>query len=501
MDPGGVGLVHPGRELHRLPTQLVPQDLGEALPHHGAVAVPGQVDQGGDVARVGVATHEGAQLPALTDVHHALRDGRQLGRGGVEELVPRIVLQRVHQRLAGVAAVVEPDRGEHRRRLLPQQRDPGDGLGVGATGQQPQEAALAGHVAVLVEGLHPDVVQVGRAVHGGSGVGLGQDQQGALGRLLPHHRPQPARGAGHVRVRAQDAQPGAGHRPQREVVPGGLERVLAVAEEGEVVVGKPFQKLAALADLRCGQVRGCGAQLRHDRGDLGAHLLPVLDRLAHVAKHPFEGLGQPRRLLGIGDPVDLHVHPGLRRSLLEVLVGGGLVQRRERHHLPAEVPAHGEPRVDDPAHLATLPGQLHGDRVDQEGHVVGDDLDHRVTARGPAVALGSGSEDPDHRPALGPDPRGPVVAEEGAEEVNGRALEQVLRRRVPVVGREQDLHVACGEDAVDVLAAAAGHGLPQEVELLFISGCGHGLDPRTRGVTHTTRAATGASQRAVMMSP
>ena len=51
---------------------------------------------------------------------------------------------------------------------------------------------------------------------------------------------------GVLRVGAQDAEAGAGDGGQRVVV---AQLVLAVAEEGEVVVGEPAQQLAGLLDL------------------------------------------------------------------------------------------------------------------------------------------------------------------------------------------------------------------------------------------------------------
>ena len=105
--PGGRGLVDAGGELDVLAAELLAQDVGEALAHRGAVAVAGQVDQDRDVAAVGVAAHERPQLAPRPGGHDVLRDRGQLVGRGVEQLVARVVLEGVHQRLAGVAARVE----------------------------------------------------------------------------------------------------------------------------------------------------------------------------------------------------------------------------------------------------------------------------------------------------------------------------------------------------------------------------------------------------------
>ena len=208
----------PGGELHGLAAEAVLEDRREPLADVGVVAVARQVDQHGDVAAVGVAADEHPQLPPLPGVHHRLGDRGQLVDGRVEQLVARVVLERVHQRLAGVAARVEPDPAQHLGGLLAQQRDPGERLGVGRAGEQAEEPALADHLAVLVERLHADVVEVGRAVDGGPRVGLGQHQQGLLARLLLDQGGQLAERGRHVLVGAQDAEPGAGHRAQHLVV-------------------------------------------------------------------------------------------------------------------------------------------------------------------------------------------------------------------------------------------------------------------------------------------
>ena len=116
----------------------------------------------------------------------------------------------------------------------------------------------------------------------------------------------------HVLVGAQDAQAGAGQGSQREVLAVLLEAVLAVAEEGEVVVGEPPDELRALAHL-VGVERAAGRDSSSATTAEGprAHLLPVLDRLADVAQHALEGLLDQGDVGLVDDPVDLDVHPGL----------------------------------------------------------------------------------------------------------------------------------------------------------------------------------------------
>lgn len=94
---------------------------------------------------------------------------------------------------------------------------------------------------------------------------------------------------------------------------------------------------------------------------------------------------------------------------------------------------------------AALAGELVGDGVDQERHVVGDDLDHGVAAR-PAVLLDGRGVHPDVRLALGALLGQPVVRGGGAEHVDRVPALDVLGGGVQVVALE------VGEQ--DVLARA-----------------------------------------------
>ena len=290
---------------------------GDPLPDGGVVAVAGQVDEAGEEAAVDVAAHEQLQLAALAGVHHLGGDRHEVVDRGLEQLVARIGLQHVHQRLAGVAHRVQADDVDHLCGLLAQHRDPAYGLGVGGRGEQAEEAALADDLAVVVELLHADVVEEDRAVHGRLRVGLGQHQEVLVACAGGHRLREHARGR---RVGAQDAEAGAGHGDQRLLVAVGLEDVLAVAEEGEVVVGQPAQQGGALLDLVVGERWRVLLDVLDDPLDLGVHPLPVLDGVTDVDEH----LGQlvlDLADLVVGDPVDLEVHPRLAGHVVRVGLG------------------------------------------------------------------------------------------------------------------------------------------------------------------------------------
>ena len=441
--PGGRRLVDPCGELDVLATQLDAQDLGEPLAHRGAVAVAREVDEDRDIAAVGVATYERPQLATLAGAHHVLRDGSQLVGRGVEQLVARVVLQRVHQRLAGVAARVEARVAHDLGDLLAQHRDAGHRLGVGGAGEQAEEAALAHDLPVGAERLDADVVEVGRAVHGGARVGLGQHEQLLLPGLRLDQRGQLGERGRQVLVVAQDAQARTRDGAQAALLGStllGLEQVLPVAEEREVVVGEPGEEVTALAQLLRRQRRRVLLELGHHREGLGVHLLPVLDRLTHVTQHPLETLGDLGRLVVVG-AVDLDVHPRLRpllgggaglglhsgRATARRLVGVHLLERA------GDVALDGELGVEDRMHVVTEAVELHRHRVDEERHVVGDHLDDRAARRRPAVVGDRGSHHAHRGGALRAGGGQLAVRGHGSEQVPRGPLGHLVGGDVPVV--------------------------------------------------------------------
>ncbi len=238
--------------------------------------------------------------------------------------------------------------------------------------------------------------------------------------------------AGVVRVGAQDAEAGAGHGGQGVAVD---QLVLAVAEEGEVVVGQPAQQLAGLLHLGRAQVGGGGlvGEAVRDAQRGVAHLLPVLDRLADVGQDAQQVGGDLLEVGAVGLAVDLDVDPGLgERVVRQLAVDLG---RQDLDEPAGDVAADEDLRVDHDVDAAALAGQLVGDRVDEEGHVVGDDLDDGVAA-GPAVLLDRRGVDAHVRRALRTLLRQAVVGEGGAEDVDRVPAGQVLGRGVQVVALE-----------------------------------------------------------------
>ncbi len=286
---------------------------------------------------------------------------------------------------------------------------------------------------------------------GGAAVRLRQDEKLVLTCLGTGVGGQPLEGradrmplvTGVVRIGPQDPEPGTGYGGQRVVSP---QLVLAVAEEGEVVVREPAQQFPRLLDVLVAQVVG-GRLLGQLLGDAQrgvAHLLPVLDGLTGVGQHAQQVVGDLLQVGAVGLAVDLDMDPRLDVRVVRQLAAParrtpGDPGRQYLDELAGQIPSYDELRMDDEMDTAPLPGQLVGDRVDEEGHVVGDDLDDGVAAR-PAVLLDGRGVHPHARRALRTGLAQPVVREGGAEDVDRVAVGEVLRGCVQVVALEEREH-------------------------------------------------------------
>ena len=200
------GVVDEGR------AELLREDVGHLEADRRRVAVAREVDEAGHEAAVAVAAHEQPGLAALLHVQD--REGHlgELLGVDLEQLVARVGLEDLQQVLVGVAVDAEAGPVEHLLRDAAGERHVHDGRDVGARGVEAEEAALADDLAVGVEHLHADVVEVGGAVHGGAGVGLGEHHDVRVARLGADLGREGDVALRHLAVVAQDAEPGAGDR-------------------------------------------------------------------------------------------------------------------------------------------------------------------------------------------------------------------------------------------------------------------------------------------------
>ena len=252
--------------------------------------------------------------------------------------------------------------------------------------------------------------------------------------------------------------------------PLAAQRVVAGAEEGEVVVAQPVEQLARLVGLAAGPAERPGPDLR---GELGGdadgplgHRVPVGDRDPDEVEHLVDARARgrpprrPRARAGPGGSSSRCIHDSCRR----VRLLGGLRRAQQLLQPTLGVAQHQELRVEHLADGPALPQHLHRHRVDEEGQVVGDDLQHRRPAeaadrrRRPAVEIGG------RRPAVVPParrrgPRPGRVADQRRAVVALDERQELVDRTVLEVGRVDVAEVVPheGRDRVRVLPELARH--------------------------------------------
>ena len=362
--------------------QRFPQDALRAQPHLRGVAVPRQVHQACHVPPVPVAAQEQPGLLALAQPQHAERDRGELLGGDLEELLARVVLEDLDEVLPVVAVPGQPGGRQDLGQLAADHGHAGDGRGVRRVRVQAEEPELPGDVlapgAIRADLLDRDVVQVVGPVDGRPRVRLGQHQP--LGRVLRPARDLRRQLAHRIPALPgvpEDAEPGSRHGAQAGALPGPHQVVLAVAEEGEVAVRQPAQQLAVLGLVTAGHP----ADIAGQRAGHRVHPRLVLHRHPHVVEHvPQFG----RELIGrhpVPGRPELDVDPGLgqlagRDRAIAWLVRGRVVgtDAEDPAQRAGHVPAHPQQRVHDHLDLGLVPVQFGGDRVDQVGHVVDDDV-------------------------------------------------------------------------------------------------------------------------------
>ncbi len=433
------------------PVEGLAEDLVDPPPVLGVEALAREVDEAREEAAERVPPDEEADAPPLAEMEDAERDLEQLVLGDLEQLVARVRLDDLDQGLVVVAARDQLRALEDTLRLAAQHRDLPRARAVGGVRQEAEEAPLADDLARGVEALDPDVVEVRRPVDGRARVGLRQVEEGLLAGQPPHLGRQ-LREARRDRLLAalpQDAEPRAAHDPEHVLAVFARDRVLAVAEEGEVPVVEPGKELARLLELLLVDRRRRLVELGEDVADALAHRRPVLDGGAHVAEDAEQVAAElvQRRVVGLA--VDLDVDHRLGAAVLCTDV-----------EQPALVVApHSHDRADDKVDRVPVARHLHRDRVDEERHVVDDRLDDGVR-RVPAVVLHVRRVDV-HLDLGGLPYAGEVpVRERGAGEVELVPVEQVVRRHVRVIRPHEPLELG-RLGAVGLLAHARDRRLEQ----------------------------------------
>jgi hypothetical protein len=355
-----------------------PVSLGEqhadALAHGGSIAVARHVDEHRHetIEAVDASQHPHAR-PRL-EVQDGFAPFPELLRLDLEQLVARKSLEHVHQRLSGVTGHRIRRSLLDRFHLAAHERDLARRPDVSLGGEEAHHADLAVERAVAAIGLDTDIVHVHTAMHPAHDARLGDDERRRRGVEPADLRCQidqlgPATQDMDLRV-AQDAEAGPLHRHEIAGLAVTRELVLASSQEREVARLQPAQEGDRLVQLALRNLRRPGFEMTDGRLHMPQHLLPVVDDLAHGDEHvqqrfceiPANGLRQ--RL-----EVDRDV--AFLASVVPVLVAGTDEHLQATHLVALDL----EDRMQQKAHSEAARLKLTDDRVDQERHVVVQDLD------------------------------------------------------------------------------------------------------------------------------
>ena len=293
----------------------------------------------------------------------------------LEQLVARILLEHVCQRLAGMAVRIEAEPLLDRGELLAQIRNAARRARIGGRGEQADDAHLADQPAHGIEALDADVVEIDPPVYQRAHIGLRHDQRLRLleeGHDLRRELEQLVAAPEHPHVRrAQHAERGIllGLQAAR------CEHVIADADEGEIVGPQPIEKLDRLGYFVDRQRRRILLEVGDDLRDAAEHRPPVLQPRAAPARarcarrHDFiaaRGVVD-RRKMNVDEAFTLACRSRSGEASVS-LIGCIALDRKHRMH-------------DDARPQATVI-ELGEHRVDQERHVVIDDLDEPDRPRG-----------------------------------------------------------------------------------------------------------------------
>ncbi len=392
------------------------------------VALARHVDEAGNEALQRVGAHKYGDTLALLQVEDAGYGVEQLVLVGLEQLVARKRVEDVQQSLAVVTRRRQPGSLEDPADLEPQQRNRARTAAVGEGREKAEEDANAGDFTVRAEPPHSDGIHVSGPVNRRAAVRLGDDQKFAATDEILHV-------GGQRRKVAQSPEDGmslVAENPERPVfrIGGSVEEVFAVAKKGEIIVVEPAQKILNLGEFG-GRSRGrprrqFGYNLSQDL----AHILPVGHRRADVGEDTRQCLRQPGEVRRILFGRDLDLHPRFARP-------GN--PRLENLAEPAvRATGYRQYRMDYQMNDTVAGIDRSSNQVDQERHVVIDDLDYRVRRR-PSIHGRVRVVHPDLGLARAPTLSKAPQRQGGAVEISRRAYGNVDRRDVLVKLRNEPI--------------------------------------------------------------
>ena len=379
-------------------------------------------------------------LPFLQMQDPGRRLEQLLGRDLEQELAGKGI-DDVLQRLGGVAVRGIAGAALQFGGLEPQQRNVARHAVERLGGVETEEAVLPDNITIGVEPPDGDAVEMARPVDPGPRIGARDRQKLGGPRAARVGRRQVREGLRRASA-AQQAEPGARLRHEPAHAAGTLRAAGAVAEEGEMVVLDPFEEGLHLVPFPAAGDRRQRVELLDAPAHALAHGAPVLHRGPHIAERG-KHLGRDRierRLFRLAVGLDMDERLDGSPLFVRVLHGE---DRVDAALLP---PADAHDRVDDEMARIAAAVQDHAHGIDEERHVVGDDLDDGMGGL-PAVLLNLGVVNANLRLARCA-PAGEIeMGHRRAVEVVRPALDQVLRRGAGIVEGDK------GERGIEVPAA------------------------------------------------
>ena len=128
--------------------------------------------------------HEQTDSLTFLQVENTKRRVQHFLLGDLEQLIARVSVQDIEQGLFGVAVLRISRALNDVSHFLAQQWNHTRVAIVGRRRVEPGKAMFANHLALLVEDLDADVIQIARPVHGRTVIAFGHDQQTRLRRRL-----------------------------------------------------------------------------------------------------------------------------------------------------------------------------------------------------------------------------------------------------------------------------------------------------------------------------
>ncbi len=154
-----------------------------------------------------------------------------------------------------------------------------------------------------------------------------------------------------------------------------MGKIVRIPQEDEIFCGHPAQKLCRLAFVR----DRLGGQIVNRQVNLLPHRRIIFDRSANIGQDVGHVVTQTLQLSTLTDPINLDMNPRFgthpRRSA-----------RCPFDHTSVRIALDRKERVQQAMNRQPIAADQHRDGIDEERHVIGDDVDHRMR-RMPSVAI------------------------------------------------------------------------------------------------------------------